>query len=129
MSDDSIREGDWCRVHYNRDCPGGGKPHHPAEEGARVRVSVAYTDGRDHPIVGLYQGRPWETMLPPPGGLGIGRAFESDELEVIVTNCTKCRTSAATRGDRQARRAPVDAAPRFFRLIRSCANRMDSVRK
>ena len=80
----TIQPGDWARVHHNPDCPGyRGHPHHPAEDGTRVQVSVVDADGQDHPIVGLYQGAPWATVMPPEGGLGIGRRFEPDELEVL----------------------------------------------
>src|SRR5690349_16042182 len=82
MSDNTIAEGSWCRVHYNPNCPGGGKPHHPAEEGARVLVSPVNSPG-DHSVRGNYQGAPWRTVMPPPGGLGIGRYFRPDELEVL----------------------------------------------
>ena len=48
----------------------------------RVQIS-AVNGGEDHPIFGLYQGGPWGTVMPPPGGLGFGRYIEADELEVL----------------------------------------------
>ncbi len=48
-----------------------------------MQVSAVYSGGRDHPIVGLYQGAPWRAVMPPDSGLGIGRYFRPDELEVL----------------------------------------------
>jgi hypothetical protein len=72
-----------CRVRYNPNCPGGGKPHHSAEDGARVLVSVINHPG-DHTVCGNYKGAPWATIMPPEGGLGVGRYFRPDELEVLA---------------------------------------------
>ena len=59
-----ITPGTWGHVHYNPACPGGRRPHHP--------------------ILGLYQGAPCQTAIPPEGGLGIGRYFRPNELEVLT---------------------------------------------
>src|SRR5438874_154762 len=83
MSDDTLHPQTWARVRLLPDCPGEErKPHHPAEDGARVFVTAVGNPG-DHSAFGLYQGAPWRTVMPPPGGLGIGRHFRPDELEAL----------------------------------------------
>ena len=39
----------------------------------------------DHCVRGNYQGALWRDpdVFPPPGGLGVGRYFRPDELEVL----------------------------------------------
>ena len=92
MSKLPLTRGCWARVRLQPDCPGdlhypgpGRKPHHPAEDGSRVHVSVINAEG-DHCVVGNYQGAPWRDpdVPTPPGGLGIGRYFRPDELEVLT---------------------------------------------
>jgi hypothetical protein len=77
-----VTEGCWARVRLHPDCDGGGKPHHPAEDGARVLVSIINNPG-EHSVCGNYKGLPWSTVRPLPGGLGVGRYFRPDELEVL----------------------------------------------
>jgi hypothetical protein len=77
-----LTEGCYARVRLRPGCDGGGKPHHPAEDGARVLVTVIDSTG-GHCAVGNYKGLPWSTVRPPPGGLGVGRYFRPDELEVL----------------------------------------------
>jgi hypothetical protein len=82
----TITPGTWARVRLHPDCPGDGRrSHHPAEDGSRVEVTVVddHKNG-DHHIFGLYKGGGGSYRGPrPPGGLGIGRSFKPDELEVI----------------------------------------------
>ena len=80
----TITPGTWARVRLHPDCPGDGRrPCHPAEDGARVEVTVVDRDG-DHCIFALYKGRVDSYAGPrPPGGLGIGSHFRPDELEPI----------------------------------------------
>ena len=66
---DTIRENTWAIVRLLTDCAGDGRPHHPAEDGARVMVTVADRDG-DHSVFALYKGRVWKNAPMPPGGLG-----------------------------------------------------------
>ena len=82
MSDLPLTEGCWARVTLRPDCDGDGKPHHPAEHGARVLVSIG-RDSAGHRIWGNYKGLPWSVVFPPSGGLGIGRHFAADDLEVL----------------------------------------------
>ena len=83
----TITPGTWARVRLIPDCAGDGRrPHHPAEEGCRVEVTVVDTDADHgkHTVFGLYKGGGGTYVGPhPPGGLGIGRYFRPDELEVI----------------------------------------------
>jgi hypothetical protein len=37
----------------------------------------------DHSVFALYKGGSRAAVMPPPGGLGIGRSFRPDELEPI----------------------------------------------
>ena len=85
MNDNTIRPGNWARVHYNPACPGyPGHPHHPAEEGTRVEITTVNGDlEHGHCIRGNYKGAPWATAPSPPGGLGVGRSFRPDELEIL----------------------------------------------
>jgi hypothetical protein len=87
MNTHTISEGDWARVRYNPDCPGyPGHPHHPVEEGARVEITAVNGDlEHGHCIRGNYKGAPWHRPgVPlPEGGLGVGRSFRPDELEVL----------------------------------------------
>ncbi len=48
----------------------------------RVKVTTLGTPG-GHGVRGNYQGGPWSTATKPPGGLGVGRYFRPDELEVL----------------------------------------------
>ena len=82
----TITPGTWARVRLHPDCPGDGRrPHHPAEEGCRVEVTVVDMDG-DHSVFALYKGRVEEYVGPrSEGGLGIGRYFRPDQLEPIDT--------------------------------------------
>jgi hypothetical protein len=79
---DTITEGTWAIVRLRATCDGDGWPHHPAEDGARVMVTVADKDG-DHSVFAVYKSRAWKNAPLPPGGLGIGRRFRPDELEPI----------------------------------------------
>jgi len=79
----TITAGTWARVRLHRDCPGDGhRPHHTAEDGARVMVTVADGDD-DHTVFALYKGGGRSDVPRPYGGLGLGRHFRPDELEVI----------------------------------------------
>src|SRR5262249_40586020 len=84
MSELPLTEGCYARVRLRPGCDGGHKPHHPAEDGARVKVTVI-DPGDGHIVVGNYPGAPWRDpdVSPPPGGLGVGRYFQPDELEVL----------------------------------------------
>jgi hypothetical protein len=78
----SITPGTWARVRLRADCIGDGRrPHHPAEENCRVKVTAVGKAG-GHSVFALYNGGGCD-MSPPPGGLGIGRHFRPDELEPI----------------------------------------------
>jgi hypothetical protein len=88
MADHSaVTPGSLVRVRYDPDCPGyRGHPHHPAEEGARVKITTVNEDlGEGHCIRGNYQGAPWRPWDTPDseGGLGVGRSFRPDELEIL----------------------------------------------
>jgi hypothetical protein len=87
MNDHNIREGDWARVRYDPNCPGyPGHPHHPAEEGARVKISLVNdTCENGHRVHGNYKGAPWSRWdVPnPERGLGVGRSFRPEELEIL----------------------------------------------
>ena len=82
MSD--ITPDTWARVRLHPDCPGDGRePRHPAEERCRVEVTTVGKPG-DHSVFALYKGGGSSYRGPSrPGGLGIGRYFRPDELEVI----------------------------------------------
>jgi hypothetical protein len=72
-------------VRLHDDCPGDGRrSHHPAEDGVRVEVtSVDRNDNGDHSVFALYRGGGRSNVPKPEGGLGLGRYFRPDELEVI----------------------------------------------
>ena len=75
--------GSWARVRLHSDCPGDGRrPHHPAEDGARVEVTTVNNHG-DHSVFALFKGGGSYVGPCPDGGLGIGRSFRPDELEPI----------------------------------------------
>jgi hypothetical protein len=82
--DNIIHENTWVRIRLKPDCPGEpGKPHHPVEDTMRAFVTMVSQDG-DHPVFVLFKGGWLERCAPmPPGGVGIGRRFRPDELEVI----------------------------------------------
>jgi hypothetical protein len=84
---DTIRENTWARVRLKPDCPGEpNKPHHPAEDTIRVEVTAVYEAGGehgDHHVFALFKAN-WLKQTPmPPGGLGLGRFFRPDELELM----------------------------------------------
>ena len=87
MSDTTISENSWARVHLLPDCPGAGRrPHHPGEDTVRVQVTVVYaadTEHGDHRVFALYKGGRQNNIPRPDGGLGIGRYFRPDELVPI----------------------------------------------
>ena len=80
----TITRGTWARVRLHPDCPGDGRrPHHPAEDGCRVEVTVVNRDKYgDHAAFALYKGGGCD-VPGPPGGRGLGRYFRPDELEAI----------------------------------------------
>lgn len=81
MSGDTIGEGTWALVRLRPGCDGGRKPHHPAEDRCRVKVTTSGHPG-DHSVFALYKGGGADVPMPP-GGLGVGRYFRPDELEPI----------------------------------------------
>jgi len=82
---DTITPGTWARVRLHPDCPGDGRrPHHPAEDDCHVEGTVVHRDKYgDHAAFALDKGGRQITLPTPPGGLGLGRYFRPDELEVI----------------------------------------------
>jgi hypothetical protein len=78
---DTIIENIWVRVRLDPTCPGGSRPHHPAEHGVRGVVTAIGKPG-DHSVFILFKGGR-AAVFPPPGGLGLGRYYRPDELEPI----------------------------------------------
>jgi hypothetical protein len=78
----NIRRDAPARVRLRPDCPGdGSRPHHPAEDGIRVSVTAVGEPG-DHGVFAPYKGGGRANVPRPVGGLGLGRHFRPDELEV-----------------------------------------------
>jgi hypothetical protein len=88
MNTVAISEGSWARVRLLPDCPGDGRrPHHPAEDTVRVRVTVAYEpedEHGDHRMFALYKGGRQNNISRPTGRAGADPA-------AAVTNGGGCR--------------------------------------
>jgi hypothetical protein len=122
MSDLPLSEGCYARVRLRPDCDGGGKPHHTAEDGARVLVTVI-DPGDGHTACSNYKGLPWSTVRPPPGGLGVGRMFRPDELEVLAPN--RIDPTEEEQAERFRLRARCDGAVKTSRC--TCVRRVLSL--
>jgi len=63
---DTIRPHAWAVVRLRSDCSGDGRrAHDPAEDGARVMITVVDKPG-DHPVFALYNGRLWKNAAGRP---------------------------------------------------------------
>ena len=82
----TISPGTWVCVQLREHCESAPRPHRADEDGSRGEVTGTEHPG-DHPLFVLFKGQHRPSRFPPDpprlGGLGIGRYYRLDEVEVI----------------------------------------------